>query len=207
MNRTLIVNIPMAKKTEKLVYTSDNKSLIPSRHPFVYAVLSYLEPILQDGDTLKCILIAKTHEYSTHEENIQEFKNEMNEINRYSIPVEYVVIYSEFEETVNVHESLMREIINNVEDGATVLADITYGSKDLPLIEFAALTFASDFLDCHIERIIYGQGFFINNELQNKKLCDMMDLFTMCGLVSSFKNVSPSKARELLDMIINFSNN
>ncbi len=207
MNRTLIVNIPMAPKKEKLAYVSDDKQLVPSRQPLVYAVLSYLEPILKENDTLKCILISKSHEYSTSEENIEQFKNELNDINHYSIPVEYEVIHSEFEEAANVHELLMRDIINNIDDGATVLADITFGSKDLPLIEFAALNFAAEFLNCKIERIIYGQGFFKGNELQQKKLCDMMDLFTLCGLMSSFKTVSSGKARELLDMIIGFSNN
>ncbi len=202
MKRTLIVNLPMQLKDGKMVYESESSSLAPSKMPLLFAVLSYLEPRLKKDDSLKCIFIAKKEKTTPLDEIIKLFKDEVTEINHYSVPVEYVVIESEFKEKGSIHNQLFKDIINNIEDNATILADITFGPKDVPIIEFTAFSFASEYLNCDIERIIYSQGNFENGQIVSKNLCDMMDLFTLQNLTSTFRDVSPEKARDLVNRII-----
>lgn len=202
MKKTLIVNLPMQLKDGKMVYESESSSLTPSKMPLLFAILAYLEPRLTKNDSLKCIFIAKKEKTTPLDEIIQKFKDELEEINHFSIPVEYVVIESEFEEKGSIHNQLFKDIINNIEDNATILADVTFGPKDVPIIEFSALRFALDFLNCEIERIIYSQGTFENGKLVSKNLCDLMDLFTLQSLTSTFRTVSPEKARDLVNRII-----
>lgn len=202
MKKTLIVNLPMQLKDGKMVYESESSSLAPSKMPLLFAILAYLEPRLTKDDSLKCIFIAKTEYNTPLDEIIQRFKDELDEINHYSIPVEYIAIESEFKEKNSVHDQLFKDIINNIEDNSTILADITFGPKDVPIIEFAALNFASEHLNCNIERIIYSQGTFKDGKIVSKNLCDMMDLFTLQRLTSSFRSASPEKARDLVNKII-----
>ena len=50
----------------------------------------------------------------------------------------------------------MGSIVDELEIGARVLVDTTYGPKDLPIVIFTALNFAEKFLECQIDNIIYG---------------------------------------------------
>lgn len=203
MKRTIIVNIPMTINAKKSVYVSNDKSLPASEKAFTYPVLSYLEKTLTKDDEIRFVLIVQKSDVSKYEYFLEVFKGEMKEINYFEIPVEYVVISSEFEETRYVHEALMGQIINNVEDGSNLIADITFGSKDVPIVEFAALNFLVDHLSCKLEHILYGQALFgENNEVLNTKLCDLAPLFSLSSLTSSLQNISGDKARNMLGTLI-----
>lgn len=203
MKKTIIVNIPMTLNVKKSVYISSEKSLPASEQAVSFPILSFLEKTLTNKDEIKFILIVQKSDVSKSEYFLDAFKSEMNEINHENVPVEYVIISSEFEETRFVHEALMGQIIQNVEDGSSIIADITFGSKDVPIIEFAALNFLVDHLGCKVEHIMYGQALFgENNEVLTTKLCDLAPLFSLYSLTASFQNISGDKARNMLNTLI-----
>lgn len=63
----------------------------------------------------------------------------------------------------------MGRIIDEIDDESHIIADITYGLKDLPIIIFSALGFAERFLGCEIDAIIYGQANFVSGHVVNTK--------------------------------------
>ena len=66
---------------------------------------------------------------------------------------------------------------NSIKDGSHIIADITFGPKDVPIIVFAVLGFAEKSLGCEVDHIIYGQANFENGRPVNTKICDMSPLY------------------------------
>lgn len=200
----VIVNLPMTQKKEKTVYAG-TEGLPSSDKERIYAVNSYLEETLRPEDDVKIILIAKQTEFTNEKEIVETFTEEFREINHVGCKAETVVIRSEFVETSKVHEALMAELVSDIDDGARLITDITFGPKDLPLIMFAVLAFAENYLQCTIEHILYGQAIFSdNNTIEKTYLCDMGPLYSLSSLTSSIRFRSPDEARKMLNSIISF---
>ena len=204
MKKTLIISIPMKYRIEWNRYQSDDLSLQSSDRKVEFPVAAFLERTLCPGDEIKAILIAKRGEFSYADRHIEELKREIDEINSgIGAVFEYAVIDSEFEEKRNVHEKLMRDLVAQTEDSTQIIADITYGSKDVPIVVFAAMNFAEKFLGCEVENILYGQAFFNERgEIAGAKLCDLSPLYTLNGLTGVIRCDTPEKARRVLDTMI-----
>lgn len=195
MNKTVICNIPMKEKVDLVVYTSDDKSIPASDRPVRYPINSFLEKTLKPEDQLKVILVAKNDTYSYAAQNTEAFKRELEVANENAqAKIEYVLINTDFSEERIVHEKLIGQLIDEIDEGTHILVDMTYGPKDLPIVIFTALNFAEKFLDCSIDNILYGQASFENGHALNTKLCDMSPLYYLGSLVHTIKAVKPSKS-------------
>lgn len=204
MKKTVIINIPMTVNVQNIVYTSRDASLPASERAVGYPVLSFLERTLQKEDEVRFILIAKYSMYSRSEQRIAEFQEQFAAINQeIGAAVSYEILRSEFEQSRDVHEQLMEAIVNKIEVGAQVIADITYGPKDLPIVVFTALNFAEHFLNCSIDHIIYGQGVF-NDEgkLEETEICDLSPLYALNTLTGMIRCKDPQKSKEILHSVI-----
>lgn len=197
MKKTVIVDIPMTQKINRNVY--DQK--------FSFPIAAFLSRQMKPEDEINCILLTKHSAYSMSMERVELFKEEMDLANEGTdAKISYHVIESEFEEEREVHEKLMAEIIRNIEDDSHILADITFGPKDVPIIVFAVLNFAEKFLGCEVDNIIYGQGFFDkNNEFVGGKICELIPLYSLSSLTNTLNCPDAEKARDMLDSIVSLS--
>lgn len=204
MKKTVIVNIPMTVKVQNIVYASHDASLPASEREVGYPVISFLEKTLKPEDEVKMVFLAKQSKYSMCDQRMEEFKEQMNAANgEINAKITYEVIYSEFSEDKNVHEQLMKEIVEHIDTDSHVIADITYGPKDLPIVVFTALNFAERFLNCPIDNIIYGQGVF-NEEgkLEETQICDLSPLYALNTLTNTIRCKDPEQAKSILNSII-----
>ena len=204
MKKTVIISIPMTVNVQNTVYSSDDVSLPASGRAVGYPVISFLEETLQPEDEVTFILIAKQSKYSKEEMRISQLKEQMDAANeKTGAKIEYVTIYSEFSEKKDVHEQLMQAIVEKMEPEAHVIADITYGPKDLPIVIFTALNFAERFLGCRIDNILYGQGVF-NEEgkLEDTKISDLSPLYALNTLTNTIRCNDPEQAKTILNSII-----
>lgn len=203
MKKTLICNIPMKEHIDASVYTSEDQSIPVSSSAVKFPINAFLEATVDEGMTLKVILLTKASEYSASVKNIELFKTELDSVvDGKNVNLEYVVINTDFSEMQAVHEQLMGHIIDEIEDGSHLIVDITYGPKDLPVILFSALSFAEKFLGCEIENIIYGQAEFSNGKAVNTKICDMSPLFYLSSLTETVHADSSDKARQMLKSLL-----
>ena len=194
----------MTAKVQTIIYKSDDASLPASDRAFGYPVISFLEKTMSPEDQITFILIAKQSKYSLCEQRIEEFKEEMKAANeKIGAELNYEVLYSEFSQKRDVHEQLMQAIVDKIDIETHLIADITFGPKDLPMVVFSALNFAQRFLNCQIDNILYGQGVF-NEEgkLEDTMICDLGPLYALNGLTNKMKCDEPEKAKELLHTII-----
>lgn len=193
----------MKNQLDKTVYKSEDKSIPASDKAFYYPINSFLDAVDNQFAELKVILLAKEDEYSTADANTTAFIDELATITNGKVStIQYVIINTAFSEDKAIHEHLMGKIIDEIEVGTHIIADITYGPKDLPIIVFSALSFAEKFLECEIDNILYGQSSFSNGSAINTKLCDMVPLFYLSSVTNMVHADSPDKARHLLNSLL-----
>ena len=203
MNRVIICGIPMKEKVDIVIYSSDDRSIPASSRRVRFPINAFLEETMKSGDNIRFLLLVKKDGYGHYKKNIDLFKEEFESVNaEIGASADYVVIDTEFSEERSVHEKLLGSIVDELEIGAHVVVDITYGPKDLPIVVFTALNFAEKFLECRIDSIIYGKAEFADGKVADSKICDMSPLYYLGSVTNTIHCAEPEKAKEMLKRLL-----
>ena len=200
--KVVICNVPMKKELFKCNYETDSLTQGSDR-AVIYPINAYLEKNLKQGDKIKVILLIKKDNQENYKKNVDSFKEELKEATKdLNLEVEYENIETDFAEEQSVHHQLMGMLIDKIDDESSIVMDMTYGPKDLPVVSFAALKFAEKFLDCEVESIIYGQAKFVDGVPTDTKLCNMMPLYSLDNITSAAECDNATRARALLKKLL-----
>ena len=203
MKKIIICNIPMREYVANTVYLSEDRSLPVSDKPYRYPINSLLSQIVKAEDELKIILLIKKDRNLFYEKNTADYKHEIEEIcANTGARVEIVLIDTVFSQDKEKHEQLMGKLIDEIDINSHIMADITYGPKDLPIVIFSALSFAEKFLKCEIDNIVYGQADFKNDKIVGSIICDMIPLYCLSSVTNTIKCDDPQKARQMLKSLL-----
>lgn len=203
MKKIVICNIPMRDNVESMVFASDDQSLQVSDRPFRYPINSFLSETADDTDELKVILLIKKDGNSFYEKNTEDYKQEINYIcDKTGAKAEIVLIDTDFAQDKEIHEQLLGRLVNQIDTEAHIMADITYGPKDLPIVIFSALGFAERFLRCEVDNIVYGKAVFKDNKVVESTICDMIPLYTLSSVTNTIKCDDPERARKMLESLL-----
>lgn len=203
MKKTIICNIPMKEHVDLSVYTSNDQSLPVSDKEVRYPITAFLQETLKPEDEVDILLIVKNDNYGHFEKNTRDFCQEFEEINAtIGAKFKYSIINSKFEETKATHEQLLGSIVEELSVDSHIIADVTYGPKDLLVVLFTAFNFAEKFLNCTVENIVYGQANFENGKAVNTKICDMIPLYCLGSVTDLIRCDDPAKAKAMLKMLI-----
>lgn len=200
MKKTIICSIPMKKVVDKSVYESEDLSVSVSSTAVRYPINAYLEKNVSSEEEVKIILLVKKDEIGHFEKNKAEFEAELRELCKANITI--TTIDTDFSQEKVIHEQLMGRIVDEIEDASHITVDITYGSKDIPIVIFSALGFAEKFLDCEIDNIIYGQASFKDGHAVNTKICDMSPLYCLSSVTNTINCTDRGKARKTLKSLL-----
>lgn len=203
MKKTVVCNIPMKNNVEAVVYTSDDISVPASDRKVRYAINAFLEKTMSAQDEINFILLTQNDDYSCAEVNTKLFIDEISEINKnIGATLSFKKISADFSQKPSIHEQLLADIVDELAVNDHVLADITYGSKNIPIVLFCAFEFAEKFLNCEIENIIYGQASFDEQKPVNTKICDMIPLYYLNSVNSAIRCDDPKKAKQMLKVLL-----
>lgn len=203
MDRLLICNIPMqdVKAThyegqDSSVKTSDEKVYLP--------INARLATMLEAGDHLRVVGIAKMDKNGNYLKNVEKFKAEFDALSeKTGAEITFSYIESEFDETIDVHNKLLLELIDSFAPGESIMADMTYGPKDLVVILFAALPFADRFSNCDIDAIMYGKVSFDENHTpQEGVLYEMAQLYHLNSIHNRINCNSLDEAKAVLKLLV-----
>lgn len=203
MKKIIICSIPMKKGPEKSVYVADDVSLNVSDRAVIYPVNAFLEKNMKSDDEVKMILLIKRDAEGNYKENFGAFTKEILSINAdINAKIEFKPLETDFVEKQVVYDKLMGMIVDEIDDGSCIIADITYGPKDVPIVLFTALNFAEKFLSCEIDKIIYGQADFVGGKATNTRICDMSSLYYLNSVTETICGDDPEKSRKILKSLL-----
>ena len=193
----------MREHVANTVYTSDDMSLPVSEKPYRYPINSLLSQTVNADDELKIILLIKKDGNDFYEKNTADYKQEIEEIcANTGAKAECISIDTAFSQEKENHEQLMERLVEEIDTGAHIMADITYGPKDLPIVIFSALKFAEKFLKCEIDNIVYGQATFKDDRVIGSVICDMIPLYCLSSVTNTIKCDESEKARQMLKSLL-----
>lgn len=203
MKKIIICNIPMREYVANTVYSSEDRSLPVSDKPYRYPINSLLSQTVNAEDDLKIILLIKKDGNTFYEKNTVDYKQEIEEVCRTTgVKAGFVLIDTAFSQEKENHEQLMKRLVDEIDTGAHIMVDITYGPKDLPIVIFSALNFAEKFLKCEIDNIVYGQAAFKDDKVVGSTICDMIPLYCLSSVTNTIKCDEPEKARQMLGSLL-----
>ena len=203
MKRVIICSIPMREYVEKTKYISNDLSLPVSDEPYRYPINSFLSQTASSEDQFKIILLIKKDGNEFYKKNTNDYKKEISDIcEKTGAKADFIQIDTDFDQDKLTHELLLGKILDEIETGAHIMADITYGPKDLPIVIFSALNFAEKFLKCEIDNIVYGKAEFKDNKVVGTAICDMIPLYCLSSVMNTINCNEPDKARQMLKSLL-----
>ncbi len=207
MKKIVFVSLMMADKMNKRKYPVEGNSLIEYQGELYYAINSVLAKTLQDGDDITVVLIETKAGDKAGSENAKKFMEELDEIKRNSgtnAAIDYVIIPSEFITSREKLNSLYLKLIEKLQYGAELYADITFGPKILPLMIFNVMQFGEKFFDCSIGNVIYLKAEFRNNEIVEgtQLICDYTPVYLLNSFTSTIETSSGEKAIEAVKVLL-----
>ncbi|MCQ2103417.1 MAG: TM1812 family CRISPR-associated protein [Fibrobacter sp.] len=201
--KIVFVNIPMKKASDPKQYPVDGNSEIEYEGNVRFPINAVLAKSLKKGESVKIVKFITKDSKNNYLENSRFFNEELDLLNQgIGANIQYNEIIEEYSEDLRTHENRFRKLINELEDGADILVDITYGQKTLPVLLFSALSFAEKFYNANIQNIIYGK---INYDSDNniidgsQKIYDITSLYYLNTLTASMEAPNGETAKKMID--------
>lgn len=203
MRKIVFCNVSMQEDLTPLSYQRGNLSIDVDKAPVSYPIMSVLSGYLRPEDSVKLVLLCRCDPQKRYLRNIERFQEEFRQ--RCGIlkdRASCVVVNTEFAEGEAAASQLLMELLNVCEPGAELSADITYGSKSLPVVLLAALAFAIRHQNCKLDYLLYGQVYFQDGVPTEPRLCDLSYLLYLNSLIYTLQCDSPEKAKRSLEMML-----
>ena len=160
MKKIVISTVPSDDRLAKRIYPADGNASIQVQEPIYFAVNSALANNLQKDDDVKVILLGTTRENDFVKKNTTLFMEELTHFNKVGAHIQEAVIMRPFDESKTNFHFMYEALIEQLEEGAELYVDITYGPKTPVLLIFAVLQFAEKFFHCSIGNIVYSKVIF-----------------------------------------------
>ena len=211
MRKIVLCDVPM-QKIEKVSYGGTGNAEVKYAEKVIYPINAVLADRMKKEDDIKIILL-KTKSIQGNlqgnlVDNTRKFKEELEGINsKIGAKISFVEIESEFEETRDVLQRMLTDVLENIDDKTSILADITYGPKPHQMIVMTALAFADKFFKANIDTIVYGKVDMIRNKEkygdeyshpESPELYDVSFLYYLTNLTKMIDVPSREMAMELL---------
>ncbi|MBP3709333.1 MAG: hypothetical protein J6I73_02845 [Treponema sp.] len=200
MKKIIFCDIPMKSNLKAMVYKGTDNVNSCYDKPVIYPINAVLADTIKKNDEIKVILLRTENPTENNQKNSDSFIQELNSINSdIGAKITYEILDSEFRETKDNHELRLKQMIDKIEEGSELFADITFGPKPLPMILMCVLSFAEKFLKCDVKSVVYGKVNFTGENISNPELCDVTSLYYMNNLTNSMVAKDSIEARKTLD--------
>ena len=194
MKKIVFATLPLRGGMEKRVYPVDGNAIIATEKPIYYAVTPALASRLTADDEVKVILLETKGGENAGAENAKNFIEELNEFNEAGAKILKEIIPSSFDETRTNFQAMFTALIKELEEGAELYADVTYGPKPLAFLVLNVIQFAEKFFDCQIGNIVYTKVEFEGGKIKDGSEM-IYDITPLC-LLGSFTAAIESSSGE-----------
>lgn len=190
-------------------YEVDNSKELEYEHKVFFPINAILAKTLNKCDDVKVVIIKRDNIANNNEKNEKLLKDELNKINeKIGANITYKTLNYEYVEKISIHEKIIKDLIDEIEENAHILADITYGPKPQMISIFTALRFAEKFFNCEVDSIIYGKTEFVeeNGVTKSSKsvIFDMLNIYLIDSLTATMEFKDGDDAKKALNLILSF---
>jgi hypothetical protein len=193
----------MQERHDCLHYKVSGNSAIEYGGAVIFPINGVLARTLKKDDDVKVVLLKKDDKEGFGGKSAGIYMGELDRINAsIGAGLEYKILSAPHDESREFQEKLLKEMVGELTDGAAVYADITYGTKSLPIIVFSVLNFAEKFFKADIKNIVYGKVDFDNGTPVNPELFDMTALFYLNSIANTMECKDGETAKKLLGTIL-----
>lgn len=194
----------MMKQIKPCIYKVTGNSTIDYNGEVLFPINGLLSHALRKGDEVKVVLLKKEDIGGNSDKNADKFICELDGINvGIGAKIEYKILSTPHNESREVQEKLLREMVDELSEGVSIYADITFGPKSLPIIVFSVLNFAIKFFNAEIINIVYGKvDFDKDNRPINPELFDMTALFYLNSIANTIECKDCNAAKKLLETLL-----
>ncbi len=194
MKKIIFATLPLKGGLEKRRYPVDGNALIECEEPIYFAVNSAVASSLKKDDEVKVILLETKGGENAGSENAKIFIDELNSFNKVGAKIIKEIIPNPFDPSKTNFQFMFKTLIKELEQGAEIYADVTYGPKPLAFLLITAIQFAEKFFDCQVGNIVYSKVEFIGGKI--KEGSEMIYDITPLYLLNSFTNTIESSTGE-----------
>lgn len=158
MKKTIVYPIRFSIRHDKIIYhAGENEFEEYINEKMTFPLDHVILNDISEEDDICAILVETIHPERNTDEFVAEAKEEIsNTLSGHCKSIEFKVVKipyaSKKEELGHIYKSLCKEIVPN----SNIFVDFTFGPKYLPLILFCVLNYAEKYLECTINRLIYG---------------------------------------------------
>lgn len=182
-------------------YQNPGKSSILDYGQTHFPIIPLLVNTVKAGETIK--IFAVKQDYQRTDYCLKVLQDELQSIQaEIGFKYEMEILDTPRCEVIESHLDLFKRLVDSTADGDRVYADITFGTKPIPMIMLMFMSFAYRCRqNTEIEHIVYGA---FNHEENNAALYDVTALFYMNSVVNQLDpgEISDPAAviRKLIDM-------
>ncbi len=180
----------MKKDLEPMVYAGTGNTNITYSKPVYFPINAILAETLKKDDEVKVIALRSINDIEdagSPDRNRGAFMYELITINEeIGAKLTFKTLETEFKETKENYETRLKAMLDEIDEGSSIYADITFGPKPLPMILMCVLSFAEKFLNCDVKSVVYGKvSFDENNKAGSPELYDVTSLYYLNNLTNS----------------------
>lgn len=178
----------------RLVYKNPCENpVLKCSEPINSPVFALIRNTVKKGEKISITVVRPDHEnchtnFNTFLGDLEMIKDEMK------FEYELIVVDTPFSERIEDHLDLFEKLLDTVHDDDEIYADITYGTKPIPIVLYMVLTYAYRFRSCFVENTIYGKVNFKKDTGEHLgELYDVTALFYMNSTINTMSDSSDPK--------------
>lgn len=203
MKKIVFVTVPLKGKMEKRKYPVDGNALIESVDPIYYAVNPAVASKLKEDDELKVILLETKGGENAGMENARLFIEELTAMNKVGAKICKEIIPNAFDPSKTNFQFMFKTLIKEIEVGAEIYADVTFGPKPLAFLVMNVIQFAEKFFECSVGNIVYSKVEFKDNKVieGSEMIYDITPLYLLSSFTNTIEVSSGEKAVKAVEAL------
>ena len=196
MKKIVFVPVRMKDDYEKVHWPVAGNPSIEYPEPLYFGLNGVLTKTVMPEDELYVYPIITNSGDMAGKKNAKLFEDELKALLPSVKKIEITPIECEFDEGKSKFKELFKTLIKKLQQGAELTADITAGTKSLPLLIFSAMQFGEKFFDCSIGNVIYQKVVFKENKKVpgSEMLYDVTPLYLINSFTSTIESSSGKTA-------------
>ncbi|MBP5201333.1 hypothetical protein J6Z39_01320 [bacterium] len=203
MKKILFVTLPLRGGMEKRHYPVDGNALLEIKEPIYFAATAALANSLKADDEVKVLLLETKGGENAGSDNAKLFEEELDHFNNVGAKINYKTLSNAFDPSKTNFQFMFKALIKELEQGAEIYADVTFGPKPLAFLLFTVFQFAEKFFDCSIGNIVYSKVEFRKGEIidGSEMIYDITPLYLMNSLTNMIETSSSDRAIKTIEAL------